>query len=183
MSAARALPVLLIHGQPGGIRDWDRVVAQLGDRLDSLAYYRPGWDGRLAATGLAGNAAAALEQLDRRSIERAIVAGHSFGGGVAAWLAAHHPERVAALVLAAPAANVSSLDGGDRLLAAPVVGPLASALSLATISLALSGSAVRRSLAARTGLDESFLLGAVLQAIGDVALAVIPDHSSNRERL
>ena len=34
-----------------------------------------------------------------------MVVGHSFGGAVAAWLAATEPERVRALVLAAPSAN------------------------------------------------------------------------------
>lgn len=155
-SAART-PVLLIHGQPGGVRDWDRVVAAIDDRAETIAYHRPGWHGRRRPTGLAGNAAAALEQLDARSIERAIVAGHSFGGGVAAWLATHHPERVAALVLIAPAASTGTLDRTDRLLAAPVIGPLASAMALAGVSLALSGRAVRHELAARTGLDERFL--------------------------
>jgi pimeloyl-ACP methyl ester carboxylesterase len=151
-------PVLLIHGQPGGIRDWDRLTAALGDRVQAVAYHRPGWDGVRSATGFAGNADAAIEQLDARGIDRAVIVGHSFGGGVAAWLAVHHPERVAALVLAAAAANNRSLDRTDRLLAAPLIGPLASALSLAGVSLALSGGAVRNRLAARTGLDERVLL-------------------------
>lgn len=159
MSAPRGRPaVLLIHGQPGGVRDWDRVVRALGERLETVAYYRPGWDGMSAARGFDGNAEAAISELDARGVPRAIVVGHSFGGGVAAWLAVHHPERVAALVLAAPAANRRSLDGGDRLLAAPVIGPVASAASLGGVALALSGNAVRRELSARTGLDEAFLL-------------------------
>jgi pimeloyl-ACP methyl ester carboxylesterase len=151
-------PVLLIHGQPGGIRDWDRVTAALDDPEDAIAYYRPGWDGARAACGFRGNAEAAIERLDAHRADRAIVVGHSFGGGVAAWLAVHHPERVAALVLAAPAATSRSLDRGDRLLAAPLVGPVASAASLGGIALALSGKAVRRGLSERTGLDEAFLL-------------------------
>jgi pimeloyl-ACP methyl ester carboxylesterase len=150
-------PVLLIHGQPGGIRDWDRLVAALGDRAQAVTYLRPGWDGGRPATGFAGNAEAAIEQLDARGIEAAVVVGHSFGGGIAAWLAVHHPDRVAGLVLAAPAANVRSLDRTDRLLAAPIIGPVASAVSLGGVSVALSGGAVRRGLAVRTGLDEGVL--------------------------
>jgi pimeloyl-ACP methyl ester carboxylesterase len=65
---------------------------------------------------------------------------------------------VEALVLVAAAANRGSLDRTDKLLAAPLVGPLASALSLGGVSLALSGRAVRRGLAIRTGLDERVLL-------------------------
>lgn len=150
-------PVLLIHGQPGGVRDWDRVIAAIGDRAPTFAYYRPGWGGRLSARGLAGNAAAAIDELDARGIERAVVVGHSFGGGVAAWLGAHHHDRVHALVLAAPAANTSSLDSGDRVLAAPLIGPVASAASLAWVALALSTPPARRLVSARFGLDEDFL--------------------------
>ena len=73
---------------------------------------------------------AALAALDARGIERATIVGHSLGGAVAAWLAAHHPERVAALVLAAPAANVASLEWMDRWLTLPVAGTLTSAASL-----------------------------------------------------
>jgi pimeloyl-ACP methyl ester carboxylesterase len=153
-------PVLLIHGQPGGIRDWDRVVAAIGDRAQPIAYSRPGWTSGTSARDLAGNAAAAIEQLDRRALDRAVVVGHSFGGGVAAWLAVHHPDRVQALVLAAAAANVGALDRVDRLLAAPLVGPLATAASLTAISLALSTPALRRAAAVRIGLDPEFLAAA-----------------------
>jgi pimeloyl-ACP methyl ester carboxylesterase len=44
-----------------------------------------------------------MAELDDRGLERATVVGHSLGGAAAAWLAAHHPDRVARLVLAAPA--------------------------------------------------------------------------------
>jgi pimeloyl-ACP methyl ester carboxylesterase len=133
------------------------VVAAIGDRASTIAYHRPGWDGRRAARGLEGNAEAAIEELDRREIERAVVVGHSFGGGVAAWLAVHHPERVVALVLVAPAASAKALDRGDRLLAAPVLGDVASAGSLAGVGVALSTPLARRLLASRFGLDENYL--------------------------
>jgi pimeloyl-ACP methyl ester carboxylesterase len=37
--------------------------------------------------------------LDILGLDRADVAGHSYGGGIALWLAARHPERVRSLVL------------------------------------------------------------------------------------
>jgi pimeloyl-ACP methyl ester carboxylesterase len=122
-------------------------VRELGGRARALAFTRPGWDGHSAPAGLAGNASAALGVLDREGIGRAVVVGHSLGGAIAAWLAVHHPERVAALVLAAPAANLASLEPIDRWLALPVAGPVVSAVSLTGVGLALSSSAVRRRLA------------------------------------
>jgi pimeloyl-ACP methyl ester carboxylesterase len=149
--------VLLLHGQPGGARDWDRVVAALDGRVQAIAIDRPGWGGPGGPSDLDGNADAALAALDARGVRRAIVVGHSLGGAVAAWLAARDPDRVAALVLAAPAANVSSIDRLDRLLALPVAGEVASAAALSGIGVALAVPALRRRIAAELGLDDRYL--------------------------
>jgi pimeloyl-ACP methyl ester carboxylesterase len=120
----------------------------------ALAIDRPGWDGASSATDLPGNAAAGLAALDAHRLERATVVGHSLGAGVAAWLAVNHPERVDALVLAAPAANAASLTRMDHLLAAPAVGAGASAGLLAGAAGALTYPPLRRALAERLDLDE-----------------------------
>lgn len=158
-----ASAVLLLHGQPGGGGDWDGVIARLDGRVCTLAADRPGWDGSSPACDLDGNARWALAQLDARGIDRAIVVGHSFGGAVAAWVAATRPQRVAALVLAAPAANLASLYALDRWLAAPLVGELAGGLTMAGAGLLLSLPGLRRRVARITGLDPAYL-GAARQA-------------------
>jgi pimeloyl-ACP methyl ester carboxylesterase len=160
--SATALPprsetVLLLHGQPGGARDWDGVIGALDGRVDTIAADRPGWDGRSAPRDLAGNAAAALAVLDARGAARATVVGHSFGAAVAAWLGAEHPERVGSLVLLAPAANRASLQWMDRWLAAPVAGPVLSAAAMAGPGLAVAGPHLRRWLASRSGLGGDYL--------------------------
>jgi pimeloyl-ACP methyl ester carboxylesterase len=148
--------VLLLHGQPGAGEDWDRVRAAIGSRARTIAIDRPGWDGS-PATGLEGNAEAALAALDAQGVERATVAGHSFGGAVAAWLAALHPERVSSLVLVAPAANTASLNRLDYWLATPLAGYLASVTTLAGLGAALSASPLRRWLAGQLALDDRYL--------------------------
>jgi pimeloyl-ACP methyl ester carboxylesterase len=153
-------PVLLLHGQPGSARDWDGVLAALPPGASTLAFDRPGWDGRSAAGGLEVNGRAALSMLDGTGSERAVVVGHSFGGAVAAWLAVHAPERVAGLVLCAPAANVASLYAIDRWLAIPLAGDVASAALLGLAGLALSAGPLRGRLAAELKLGDRFLLGA-----------------------
>jgi pimeloyl-ACP methyl ester carboxylesterase len=152
--------VLLLHGQPGGAADWDGVIAGVDGRADALAVDRPGWDGVTRARGLAGNAGAALAALDQRGVERAVVVGHSLGAAVAAWLAATRPDRVTALVLAAPAANLAALNPLDHWMAAPVAGDLAAAASLGGLGLALAVAPVRRRIAAATRLDEGYLRAA-----------------------
>jgi pimeloyl-ACP methyl ester carboxylesterase len=138
-------PVLLLHGQPGSVRDWDGVVGRLGHRR-FVAFDRPGWDGVRAATHLDGNARAAVTELDLHGIDRAVVVGHSFGGAVAARLATQHAERVAGLVLLAPSANLASLQAIDRLLAAPLAGPILSGLMFGLGGWALSLGRLRQTL-------------------------------------
>jgi pimeloyl-ACP methyl ester carboxylesterase len=167
---ARApLSVLLLHGQPGGARDWDRVVTALGSRARALAIDRPGWDGTTPATDLPGNAAAALAALDAHDVEHAIIVGHSLGAGVAAWLAAHHSERVQALVLAAPAANTASLTRTDHVLATPLVGSVASAALLSGAAAGLGYAPLRRAVARRLHLDEGHLRGLARRLSGPAA--------------
>jgi pimeloyl-ACP methyl ester carboxylesterase len=151
--------VLLLHGQPGTAADWDGVVAGLGGRADVMAVDRPGYDGS-RAEDLAGNARAALAALDARAASRAIVAGHSLGAAVAAWLAVTHPDRVAALVLAAPAANVAALYPLDRWLAAPLAAELAAAASLGGLGTALAIGPLRRRIATATRLQDAYLSAA-----------------------
>lgn len=159
-TAAVGEPVLLLHGQPGGAGDWDRVRAALGPRARSLAIDRPGWDGRTGPSDLRGNAEAALAALDRAGAARATVVGHSFGGAVVAWLAAFHPERVRAMVLIAPAANRASLYRLDYWLAAPLAGYVASVATLAGVGVALAAGPVRRRVAEELALDDRYLQGA-----------------------
>jgi pimeloyl-ACP methyl ester carboxylesterase len=158
--AARPEAVLLLHGQPGGAADWAGVVARLPDHTEPVALNRPGWDGASRAVDLAGNAEAALAALDARGIDRAVVVGHSLGGAIAAWLAATHPGRVTALVLAAPAANVAALYPIDRWLSAPVAGELAGAATMVGLGLALSVPRLRRRIAGAAGLDPDYLVAA-----------------------
>ena len=125
-----------------------------------IAIERPGWDGRSAVTDLAGNARAALAALDRAGVTRATVVGHSLGAAVAAWLAASAPERVSRLVLVSPAANLDSLSAMDYLLAAPLVGWLASVGAMAGGGLVLGTGPLRRWVAEATALDDRYLRAA-----------------------
>ena len=111
-------------------------------------------------TDLAGNARAALAALDRAGVTRATVVGHSLGAAVAAWLAASAPERVSRLVLVSPAANLDSLSAMDYLLAAPLVGWLASVGAMAGGGLVLGTGLLRRWVAEATALDERYLRAA-----------------------
>jgi pimeloyl-ACP methyl ester carboxylesterase len=150
-------PVVLLHGQPGSVRDWDLVVPHLISQTTLLAFDRPGYDGASEPGGIEHSANATLARMDARGIELATVVGLSFGGGVAAWIAARNPERVRALVLISAAANRAALLPVDRLLAAPVAGRLASGAMVSGAGLALSSRRLRQRFAKRHAVPADFL--------------------------
>lgn len=98
-----------------------------------------------------------MQALDRADVRQAVLVGHSLGGAVAAWTAAAYPDRVAALVLLAPAASVASLVPLDHLLAAPVLGDLLSAASLAAGGIGLATAPGRRLVSGILGVEVSGL--------------------------
>jgi pimeloyl-ACP methyl ester carboxylesterase len=149
--------VVLLHGQPGSARDWDLVVPHLGGQAAVLALDRPGYDGVSEPGGIEYNARATIARMDADGIERATIAGLSFGGGVAAWIAANNPERVSALVLISAAANRAALHPVDRLLAAPVAGGLTSGVLVSGGALALSSRRLRQHVAKRQAVPADFL--------------------------
>ncbi|MFN7055399.1 alpha/beta fold hydrolase [Hyphomonas sp.] len=126
-----AAPVLLIHGASANAREF---TSNLAPRLEGdfrvLMADRPGhgWSQRFAGAERLGAQAAqmagVLEQVTRG--QKAVIAGHSFGGAVALRLALDRPDLVAGLVLLAPVTH----DWGDgsgtawynSFAAAPVAG-------------------------------------------------------------
>lgn len=118
----RSHEIVLLHGQPGLGSDWQQVTDRLPAPLHAVALDRPGYgaSGQMAG-GFEHNARAVLAELDARGIGRAVLVGHSYGGGVALSVAQMAPARVEALVLLA-SVGPGCLTGWDRLLAAPVAG-------------------------------------------------------------
>lgn len=94
--------VLLLHGSPGSLQDFEALAARLGPRNFIVV---PDLAGFGASThdvpdhSFAAQADHLLQLLDTLEIERAHVVGFSWGGGVAIELADRAPERVESLVL------------------------------------------------------------------------------------
>jgi pimeloyl-ACP methyl ester carboxylesterase/uncharacterized membrane protein YbhN (UPF0104 family) len=124
LAVLRSHELVLLHGQPGSPADWQQVAERLPARLHAVAADRPGYgSSQLPAGGFAANARAAIDDLDVRGIDRAVLVGHSFGGGVAISAASLAPERVEAVVLLA-SVGPGCANLWDRVLAAPATGPL-----------------------------------------------------------
>ncbi len=118
--------VVLLHGQPGSGADWQQVASRLPDGLGVLAPDRPGYGtSPRPAGGFTAGARAVVAELDAQGIDRAVLVGHSYGGGVALATAQLAPERVEALVLLA-SVGPGCLNWADWVLAAPVSGEFSS---------------------------------------------------------
>jgi pimeloyl-ACP methyl ester carboxylesterase len=99
--SGRGLPVLVLHGTPGGSDQGVAAAQALGLDGRVLAPSRPGYLGTPLTTGpsAADQAGAMVGLLDALAIEDAVVIGTSGGGMAAVELAARHPGRVSGLVL------------------------------------------------------------------------------------
>src|SRR5258708_30255159 len=112
----RRYNLVLLHGQPGTGADWQHVIAMLPEHISAVALDRPGHgSSRQAGGGLDVNAAAVIEELDARGIDRAVLVGHSYGGRVSLSAAAPPPDRAGAVGLAR-ASGPASLHSREDLL-------------------------------------------------------------------
>lgn len=94
--------VLLIHGCPGSIEDWDLIVEELAKEFRVTAYDRPGhgysgWDGDQYSYDY--QAEVALRLIDHLKLKDVVVVGHSYGGTTALALALRRPPNVKSLVV------------------------------------------------------------------------------------
>ncbi len=102
-------PVVLLHGFPQDSSAWTGVTPLLNEAgLRTLAPDLRGYSPKArpaerSAYQLGVIAGDVLALLDAAQAERAHIVGHDWGGGLAWYLAMHHPERVASLtVLSTP---------------------------------------------------------------------------------
>jgi pimeloyl-ACP methyl ester carboxylesterase len=118
--------VLLIHGSPGSLEDWQPVVEAIGGSMRVTAYDRPGhgYSGDGGNYSYEHNADVALALIETLQLEHVVVVGHSYGGTAALAMAARSPAAVDAVVVLDSAAYEPSrqADVALRLLTVPVLG-------------------------------------------------------------
>ena len=144
-AAEHLTDVLLLHGQPGTAGDLAGFAAALREEgLRVVAPDRPGY-GRstLPAGGFEHNARAMADVLDAP----AVVAGYSWGAGVALAMAERHPHKVRALVLVCPVTPSGRLGRLDRVLAGRRTGPLMARAGFLGAGAALAVPPLRRRIA------------------------------------
>ena len=97
-------PVVLLHGFGESTYSWRLVAPELATRyrviavdLNGFGYTERRRDP--AAYTIDGQMRLVLGVLDRLGVGSAHFVGHSYGGGLTLWIAAHHPERVRSMAL------------------------------------------------------------------------------------
>lgn len=101
--AASGTPILHVHGFTGMKENWLPLMAAMGPGFRQYAPDLPGWGESERRDGADPGYAAQAERLagfiDTVIGAPVILIGHSMGGGIAAVLAARHPDKVRRLVL------------------------------------------------------------------------------------
>ncbi|HEX7994593.1 MAG TPA: alpha/beta fold hydrolase [Streptosporangiaceae bacterium] len=94
--------VVLLHPGWGDARIWDDVLARLTGRRRVVRYDTRGYGSSPPPAAPFTQVRDLIAVLDQLEIARAVLVGHSGGGGTAIGLAIDQPHRVSALVLLAP---------------------------------------------------------------------------------
>ena len=122
-------PVVLLHGLGGTSETWLQTIDCLGGSLLTVAIDLAG-HGRSARDrgdySITANAVIVRGVLDQLGIDRGLIVGHSYGGGVALAEAVIFPEKVAGLALVASGGLGTEVAPVLRAMSLPFVGELAS---------------------------------------------------------
>jgi len=107
------VPVVIVHSLAGNTAQWQAPLDHLRQTRRAIAFDMRGHgksdlaaDHDYSLVAMAQDVAAAVDSL---KIEKFILVGHSYGGGVIATYAGQHPERVAGLLFVDPIGDIRKL--------------------------------------------------------------------------
>jgi pimeloyl-ACP methyl ester carboxylesterase len=107
------LPVILIHSLAGNTTQWHAQLEHLRQTRRAMAFdmrghgqSEPARDHDYSLAAMAQDVAAVADSL---RLEKFILIGHSYGGGVIATYASQYPEKVAGLLLVDPIGDLRSI--------------------------------------------------------------------------
>ncbi len=126
VQSGKGRDLLLIHGSPGSVEDWEPVIAALSDSYHVTAFDRPGqgYSGDTDEYSYEHNADVALAVIDALHLDHVVVVGHSYGGATALAMAERASPRTDAFVIIDSSTYVPGrkVDPSLRVIALPVVG-------------------------------------------------------------
>lgn len=115
ISGDEGLPLIFLHGIGGDAESWRAQLDDFSNEYRAIAWDMPGYGDSAPLEEMTFPALvdSVLVLLDRLSIERAHLIGHSLGGMIAQAFAIAHPERLRSLTLTATSAAFGKRVGGE----------------------------------------------------------------------
>lgn len=158
-------PVLLVHGIGRSLEDWDPQFERLSADYRVIAVDVPGFgfsdrpDGPITLSTFAKGVLGTVDVLgETRPLH---IVGNSLGGAIAMQTLAHRPDRVASLALINSAGFGREVTILLRILAMPVIGPLATRrTSRAAAGMLERACYADSSLASRERIDRAMAIAA-----------------------
>ncbi len=117
--------LLLIHGTPGSIEDWNSIIDSLSISNRVIAYDRLGNGFSTANTynyTLSENVKLANKIIKKLNLNDVIVVGHSYGGSIATKLATEKNDKIKSFVVIASPLYQFHVKPIYKILSAPVLG-------------------------------------------------------------
>ena len=119
--------VLLIHGLPGSLEDWESITSELAKDFRVTVYDRSGHGYSEFApelNNLNSNTDIALGLINNLNLKDVIVVGHSYGGAICANMASRNPDSVSAFVSVAGVSlsRPEKVKGIYKIMSVPVLG-------------------------------------------------------------
>lgn len=143
----RGQDVVLIHGLPGSIEDWESITNRLAKHYRVTVYDRPGHgysEYKPELANLEGNTDIAFALLAELKLDKPIVVGHSYGGAIAASMASRTPENIGGFVSIGGIIVKDHTDGIFQLLNIPGLGPGIALIANQSIGLKMMEEGVPR---------------------------------------
>ena len=177
-------PVLLVHGIGRSLEDWDPQYERLSADYRVIAVDVPGFgfsdrpEGPITLSAFANGVLGAVDVLgEQRPLH---IVGNSLGGAIAMQVLAQRPERVASLALINSAGFGSQVTILLRILAMPVIGPLASRRTTRASATMLERACyVDTALASRERIDRAMAIAGKPHH-GEVMLATAVELATAR---
>ena len=159
--------VLLIHGTPGTIEDWQTIIDQLSKDFKVTAYDRYG-NGFSSANNynytLDENVALANSVITKLNLDSVVVVGHSYGGSTTTQLAMGENPKIKSFIAVAAPLYSFDLEFNYIAISAPVIGK-----GIATIAAnTIAGALVKDGLAITFGTNGHLLTDAFVQTRKDL---------------
>ncbi len=117
--------VLLVHGVPGSLEDWQSLIDFLSNDYCVTAFDRPGHGYSTAHQvdySLGENAHVIHEIIEKLALDNVVLVGHSYGGLIGAYLAVNpNPKIKSCMLVAAPLYDIE-VKGMLKLTSIPLLG-------------------------------------------------------------